>query len=191
MAHLLSKAKEAPRLYFVDYMEPYRSYAAKVDAQGGRKQHAGRLLLYKRCPLRDLRSSVCLRSILSLAFVAVPRMKALLPSVRIVLCRSSSRCCLLKRSLLARGKRVGGGGLIMNTSCAGTTGIWSPWPSSCGTRTTAAPTARRLCIRPPPHTQRQAFRTCHERVALRTLVQGWLVRPQVRLLGVQQGECRF
>ncbi len=45
----MSKAKEAPRLFFVDYMEPYRSYAAKVDALGGRKQHAGRLLLYKRC----------------------------------------------------------------------------------------------------------------------------------------------
>ena len=49
MAHLLSKAKEAPQLFFVDYMEPYRSYAEKIDAIGGRKQHAGRLLLYKRC----------------------------------------------------------------------------------------------------------------------------------------------
>ena len=49
LEQLLSKAKEAPRLLFVDYMEPYRSYAAKSDALAFGKQHAGRLLLYKRC----------------------------------------------------------------------------------------------------------------------------------------------
>ncbi len=62
----MSKAKEAPRLFFVDYMEPYRSYAAKVDALGGRKQHAGRLLLYKRCRSENLLSSVQLLWRLSL-----------------------------------------------------------------------------------------------------------------------------
>ncbi len=51
LAGLLSKAKEAPRLFFVDNMEPYRSYAAKVDALGLRKQYGGRLLLYKWCRL--------------------------------------------------------------------------------------------------------------------------------------------
>ena len=52
MEQLLGKAAEAPRLFFVDYMEPHRSYAERIDALGGeRKQHAGRLLLYKRCRL--------------------------------------------------------------------------------------------------------------------------------------------
>ena len=54
LQHLLSKAGSEPRLFLVDYMEPYRSYAALIDAQdseeyaGQRKQHAGRLLLYKQ-----------------------------------------------------------------------------------------------------------------------------------------------
>ena len=48
LQHLLSTAGSEPRLFLVDYMEPYREYAARVDAQGERKQHAGRLLLYKK-----------------------------------------------------------------------------------------------------------------------------------------------
>ena len=54
LQHLLSKAGSEPKLFLVDYMEPYRSYAARIEAQdgpqsaGGRKQHAGRLLLYKK-----------------------------------------------------------------------------------------------------------------------------------------------
>jgi hypothetical protein len=62
LEELLSKATEAPRLFFVDYMEPHRSYAERIDARGGeRKQHAGRLLLYKRCRSK-LRCSFELRS---------------------------------------------------------------------------------------------------------------------------------
>ena len=54
LQQLLSKAGSEPQLFLVDYMEPYRSYAHRIDAQdgaqraGGRKQHAGRLLLYKK-----------------------------------------------------------------------------------------------------------------------------------------------
>ena len=51
---MLSRAGSEPGLFLVDYWEPFRSYAAKIDAQDGeerkgrRKQHAGRLLLYKQ-----------------------------------------------------------------------------------------------------------------------------------------------
>jgi len=51
---LLSKAGSEPKLFLVDYWEPYRSYADRIDAQDGaqhagdRKQHAGRLLLHKK-----------------------------------------------------------------------------------------------------------------------------------------------
>ncbi len=55
LQRLLSKAGSEPKLFMVDYWEPYRSYADRIDAQDGvqhagdRKQHAGRLLLYKKC----------------------------------------------------------------------------------------------------------------------------------------------
>ncbi len=54
MQTLLSRAGSEPGLFLVDYWEPFRSYAARIDAQDGeerkgrRKQHAGRLLLYKQ-----------------------------------------------------------------------------------------------------------------------------------------------
>ena len=51
LEHLLSKAGSEPKLFLVDYWEPHKTYAYRIDTQddkGERKQHAGRLLLYKQ-----------------------------------------------------------------------------------------------------------------------------------------------
>ncbi len=51
MAELLGRQASdggPARLMLVDYWEPFRSYAARINALGGRVQHAGRCLLYQR-----------------------------------------------------------------------------------------------------------------------------------------------
>ena len=50
LEQLLSRAGSEPKVFLVDYWEPYKSVAYRVDTQDDeeRKQHAGRLLLYKQ-----------------------------------------------------------------------------------------------------------------------------------------------
>jgi len=51
MAELLGRqaSGDGPaRLMLVDYWEPFRSYAARINALGGRVQYAGRCLLYQQ-----------------------------------------------------------------------------------------------------------------------------------------------